>query len=299
MPVFRPAAAAAPDGDGIEPFPSGAVRIPQEPGHAHWEDVDGTRDPEWFVRFLEEKARVIGLAAENRPSERRGVLELPPGARLLDAGCGTGSETLKLAAMVGPSTRVVGLDRSQTLLRTARSRGGTSGGPQYVAGDIYRLPFADAIFGFCWARSVFEHLTEPARALGELARVLRSGARLLVHDPCWETLTVEGPDPVLSRQIIDGFRGSIGGAAYLAELASLFRAAGFDPVVARRVAHVETGHLSPGRLLVLRHVAEQAARDGAVSEEEARGWCAGVVERQAAGRGASSLIIQRVIGVKP
>ena len=50
------------------------------------------------------------------------ALDLPDGGRGLDAGCGIGLQALLLAEAVGPSGRVVGLDRSAAFLRHATER---------------------------------------------------------------------------------------------------------------------------------------------------------------------------------
>lgn len=49
-----------------------------------------------------------------------------------------------------------------------------------VAGNLYHLPFTDGAFTGASMIRVFHHLTDPAAALGELARVLRVGARLVI-----------------------------------------------------------------------------------------------------------------------
>jgi SAM-dependent methyltransferase len=105
-----------------------------------------------------------------------------PARAILDAGCGTGGN---LAHLEGPGPRV-GVDFSREALAGCRSRGLG----RLVRGDVGRLPFADASFDVVLSMSVIYHewVPDPARALGELRRVLRPGGVLLVDVPGYASL---------------------------------------------------------------------------------------------------------------
>jgi len=103
-----------------------------------------------------------------------GLLELPPGARLLDVGCGTGRHLGPLAAR---GLRVFGLDQSGPCLAEAGPPG------RLVRGDQRRLPFGAAFDGACsWYSSLFLYRDEEnQQVLCQLSGVLRPGGRLLVE----------------------------------------------------------------------------------------------------------------------
>ena len=113
--------------------------------------------------------------------EKQAVFELLPplnGLRILEAGCGTGSFTLDLAAQ---GARVVGLDRSAAML----SRAGTKvrGGPEvmaWVQGDLGQLPFPAGSFAGAVAILSLDFMASREAALSELARVLRPGGFLVI-----------------------------------------------------------------------------------------------------------------------
>lgn len=99
--------------------------------------------------------------------------------RILDAGCGNGRYTRFLLREADPDALVMAFDYSQQMLHRARRR---LAGDRvtFVAADLTRLPYADAVFDAAVCGWVLEHLPDPQPGLRELARVLRPGGKLLL-----------------------------------------------------------------------------------------------------------------------
>ena len=115
-----------------------------------------------------------------------GRTELLPLLGLLDAGwtigdlgCGTGSLTQALAPFVG---RVIAIDASAAMLRSARARVGEMTNVEIRRGDLEELPVEDASLDAAFLVLVLPYVAEPGRVLAEAVRVLRPGGRLLVTD---------------------------------------------------------------------------------------------------------------------
>src|SRR4051812_18964995 len=108
--------------------------------------------------------------------------DLRPGMRLLDVGCGPGSITRGLAERLAPG-QVIGIDTAEAVLRSAREDAAARGltNLEYRQGSVYELPFEDGSFDAVYAHQVLQHLREPARAVGEMLRVLRPGGLLAVR----------------------------------------------------------------------------------------------------------------------
>ena len=105
----------------------------------------------------------------------------PDGGDVLDVPCGFGRHAVPLAEA---GFRVVGVDRSQTLLDEARQRTHHKRWPKLVHADYRRLPFADASFDA--ALNLFTSLgylgdEQDTLALREIGRVLRPGGRLVIE----------------------------------------------------------------------------------------------------------------------
>jgi demethylmenaquinone methyltransferase/2-methoxy-6-polyprenyl-1,4-benzoquinol methylase len=107
------------------------------------------------------------------------ALQLAPGSRGLDAGCGIGLQTLLLAAQVGPEGHITGLDLSSELLEEAEAvvqEGGLSQRVSFRQGDVNRLPFADDSFDWAWSVDCVGYAPfDPLPAIRELVRVVKPG----------------------------------------------------------------------------------------------------------------------------
>jgi demethylmenaquinone methyltransferase/2-methoxy-6-polyprenyl-1,4-benzoquinol methylase len=110
-----------------------------------------------------------------------GLARLRPGDRALDACCGTGDLALELKRRVGPNGRVVGLDFSEPMLERAGAKSARLGVEvEYVHGNALELPFEDAAFDAVTVGFGVRNLTDLRSGVGELARVVRPGGRLVV-----------------------------------------------------------------------------------------------------------------------
>lgn len=121
-----------------------------------------------FNRFAEPELRDV--VAE---------LELPPTARVLDAGCGTGLITTWLAEQV-PNGLALGVDLSTGHLRQAQTRLTTSTSLNFLQADMTRLPLMIEPFDLIWSSNAINHLRRPVAGIKKLAANLRPGGRVVL-----------------------------------------------------------------------------------------------------------------------
>ncbi|MEU3930623.1 class I SAM-dependent methyltransferase [Streptomyces sp. NPDC029044] len=105
------------------------------------------------------------------------LLELPPGGRALDIGCGKGGNAAHLAAT---GMQAVGIDVSPVQLRAARERWGYESGPELYQAEAVSF-LRDTTESFDAVYSVYGALwfTDPARLLPAVRERLRPGGRLV------------------------------------------------------------------------------------------------------------------------
>src|SRR5262245_42613655 len=121
------------------------------------------------------RAELFGSRTELSPL--LGLLD--PRATVADLGCGTGQLTQQLAPFVG---KVVAVDASAAMLRTARTRLGDLSNVEIRRGELESLPIEDRSLDAAFLVLVLPYVAEPAQIVGEAARALRPGGRLLLTD---------------------------------------------------------------------------------------------------------------------
>ena len=238
-----------------------------------FEAMDASKEVRAYIDILDAFDGLSGIQALKKAAiERSGVGE---GMSVLDVGCGTGLETLRLAKLVGPSGHVVGLDVSRNLLAEAERRAEGSSLPvEYVQGDAHRLPFPDDHFDVARAERLLLYLTDPRRALSELARVTKAGGAVYVIEPDFETQTINLEDRGLVRKVLQFYcdnemrNGWIG-----RELSRSFEACDLrDVAVEAGVVIYEPRTFAP-YFLETAHAAQQAE---VITEADLGAWRGGI-----------------------
>lgn len=103
------------------------------------------------------------------------------GRAVLEVACGRGAFARWLAA-AGPA-KLVAADFAETAIRRAAATAGPVRCVRWIVADIEVLPFPSATFETVICCETVEHVSDPARAVGELARVLKPGGRLFLTAP--------------------------------------------------------------------------------------------------------------------
>ena len=104
-----------------------------------------------------------------------------PLGRLVDVGTGTG----RMIELLGPrASQAIGIDRSYEMLRVARVKldRAAIAGASLRQGDMYALPLEDGVADTVILHQVLHYALAPAAAIGEAARILAPGGRLLIVD---------------------------------------------------------------------------------------------------------------------
>lgn len=135
----------------------------------HQIDIEGyfSRNRAEGTAFLDEFGRISEVA----------------GKQVLDLGCGLGVRAMAVAAAGAAAT--AGIDNDVEKVHRARDRA-VGSGLESVAFSVQcgtRLAFADDQFDLVLVLDVLEHLSDPVGVLGECARVLRPGGRVLIGFP--------------------------------------------------------------------------------------------------------------------
>jgi ubiquinone/menaquinone biosynthesis C-methylase UbiE len=259
--------------------------------------VDRASEPETLVDYLNVVSSLDGVRSYKRQAFT--LLELREGDYVLDVGCGTGDDLRALAALVGPNGEIVGVDGSAQMIAAARQR--TAGMREVIrlwVGDAQCLPFADQSFDACRVDRVLQHLDNPTRALAEMVRVARPGARLVASEPDWGTLAVDLPTDTVTRRLLELHDRRLAQPWIGRHLPALFHELGLANVVVVPQTVILDRLDVADPVLRLRDTAQQACETGIVTADEAAKWVACLQDADRAGRFFAACTLFTVKGSK-
>ncbi|KAF7983331.1 hypothetical protein HWV62_23032 [Athelia sp. TMB] len=115
---------------------------------------------------------------------------LTPAMKILDVGCGPGTITTDLAALV-PQGHVTGLEYEPGVLPQARAHANERGVTNitFAQGDVNALAFPDGTFDVVHAHQVLQHVGDPVGALREMRRVTKPGGLVAVREADFSAFT--------------------------------------------------------------------------------------------------------------
>ena len=215
------------------------------------------------------------LYTSSIPTARRrktlALLSLRPGEAVLDIGTGPGYLAAEMAAQVGPSGRVVGIDKSPDMLALASERCAELPQVSFHEADAVQLPAPASAFDAAVAIQVYEFVNDMDAALQELHRVLRPGGRAVIVDIDWESLVWEAGDRARAARVFHAWDEHLADPYLPRRLGSLLGQAGFEllsvdtyaPVVVRADSFVAG---------MAKFVAGFVAGRGGVTAEDAAAW---------------------------
>jgi SAM-dependent methyltransferase len=233
----------------------------------------------------------------------------PPGSRVLEAGCGTGAQTVILASR-SPQAEFTSIDVSKRSLAEAAQRVALAGceNAQFLRADIHRLPFEPSSFDHVFVCFVLEHLGVPAAALKALMTVLKPAGSLTViegdHGSAYFHPASEQARRVI--QCLIDLQQQAGGDSLIGRrLYPLLNQAGYRNVhVTPRVAYADGSRPDLADAITLKTftamvegVAGQAVDQGLI---DAASWSAGIrdLKRTAEDDGTFCYTFFKAVGVR-
>jgi ubiquinone/menaquinone biosynthesis C-methylase UbiE len=197
-------------------------------------------------------ARLTGSMAIDRSAKFRQFAGPEASDLVLDVACGPGVLSTGLAPFVA---HVTGIDLTPGMLAEAREAQVKLGleNLAWVEGDAADLPFVDGCFSLVVSSAAFHHFERPLDVLGDMARVCRSGGKVVVSD------VTPAPDKSTSYDRIERMRDPSHRHAHsVDELRALGRAAGLGEA---RVETSSTGGIPFDSVLATSHPVDHSREE--------------------------------------
>lgn len=148
--------------------------------------------------------RIIGNQLNHIKQRSYALMQIQSGHKLLDLGCGPGTDTIPLAPMVGVNGQVIGADYDEAMIAEAEQRAEQAGVNTWVrhkCADATALPFETDYFDSCRSERLFQHLPNPAQALSEMTRVTKPGGWVVVADSDWGSVSTDSDESDIERRL--------------------------------------------------------------------------------------------------
>ena len=199
-------------------------------------------------------------------------MRLQPGQKVLDVGCGPGTDTIQLAQRVGTSGQVIGVDYDADMIAEAEQRAQKAGVSAWVihkCEDANELPFESNYFDACRSERLFVHLLEPAKALCEMARVTRSGGWIVVMEPDAGTLSMDTNEIESERCLMRAIAEYMVNNGYSGrQLYRLFKQQGLIDVSAQVCGLPFTDYALVRQMYLMDKVEREALAQGLITVQE-------------------------------
>jgi ubiquinone/menaquinone biosynthesis C-methylase UbiE len=152
--------------------------------------ADGPPAEQYVIRGGQlgyERLTVLARSWQPTTSALFDRVQLGPGMRCLDLGCGSGDVTFEMAERVGPDGSVTGVDMDMVKLGLARRAAATQGllNVEFRQMNVYEFAESDA-YDLVYARFVLQHLSRPVDVLRAMWAAVMVGGVLVVEDADFE-----------------------------------------------------------------------------------------------------------------
>lgn len=154
-------------------------------------------------------------------------LALRPGEKVLDLGCGRGTETIQAAELISPSGFAWGIDLTPVMINAAKDQAREAGveNVEFLLSSIEQIPFATGSIDALISNCAINHVADKLSVYSEIYRVLSPGGRFVISD-----IMTNKSLPLEIKEDSEAIAACFGGAITVKEYEKLLGSAGFQEI---------------------------------------------------------------------
>ena len=228
------------------------------------------------------------------------AMALRAGEVVLDVGPGPGLLAAEMAAIVGPSGVVSGIDQSDPMIAMSRERCKDQAWVDMQLGEATALPYEEGVFDAAVATQVYEYVEDVDLALSQLWRVLRYGGRAFILDTDWDSLIWNNRERARMKRVLEAWDEHLCHPNLPEVLTGMLKRAGFQ-IVGRDIIPMFNPefHENSYSAGILQGIEAFVPGRNGITEEDARAWAADLRALGEAGEYFFSVNRYLFIVVKP
>ena len=201
-------------------------------------------------------------------------MQIKPGDKVLDVGCGSGIDTIALSKIVGSTGQVFGVDYDNDMISESEryaAKEGVSAWVKHKLADATSLPFDTGYFDSCRSERLFQHLLKPVLALQEMTRVTKIGGTVVVLDTDWGMLSLDTAEVDVERRLFRFFTEHMLNNGYAGrQLYRLFKEQGLRNVSFEVFPMVNTSYAFSRQIILADKLEKEALAKNIITEDELR-----------------------------
>ncbi|WP_118952975.1 methyltransferase domain-containing protein [Taibaiella helva] len=217
------------------------------------------------ISYLEQTTQVLAQLKQQSYEPFRKINT----GRIADIGCGTGTDVLNLAQLLGNTVQVTGVDTAEEMIAQARSTAKQQTNADFIQATAGQLPFKDNELSGLRNERLIQHLTDAPAAFSEFYRVLSPQSPVVCVETAWSSIAFYNGDTSVGFRLRDYLgNGNVNNGAAAVKLLDYLTEAGFRapgievyPFVLRSLDQVV-------QMLRTDHALLMMQEKGLISEEE-------------------------------
>ena len=161
-------------------------------------------------------------------------LALRQGEKVLDLGCGRGTETIQAAELISPTGFAWGIDLTPVMIKAAKDQAREAGvdNVEFLLSSIEQIPFATGSINALISNCAINHVADKLSVYSEIYRVLSPGGRFVISD-----IMTNKPLPQAIKEDPEAIAACFGGAITVKEYEEVLGSAGFLEIEIFKVRH--------------------------------------------------------------
>ena len=227
------------------------------------------------AQSLENSYRLNDIVKQREKTLSR--LNLIPGEKVLDLGCGVGFLAYEMAKRVGKSGQVICLDQDKEMIKHAKKRCKNFKQTSFYLGDAQNLPFENNLLDVVSCTQVLLYVEDVSLVLAEIRRVLKKGGRIIIVETDWRGVVLNSTNDSLSKKIFSAWDEAVPSPNLPVHLGPLLKKNGFTKIKIEPIPILNTEY-SPKNFShdVMKWITKNAQNNGIITKKGRDDWLDGL-----------------------